>query len=371
MSRLRVGIVGGGLITQVEHLPNLLALHDRFEVAGVADPSAKVRAHLAARWKVATTPSPEALFDSGLEAVVIAAPDPLHAGLVTAALDRGLHVFVEKPLCYAVAEADAIARTRDRAGRVVQVGYMKRFDPAYEALAARLCGQGKRLRYLSVEVNDPDAAPFTAHCDIVAGDDLPATLIAATTKTRAAQIRFALGTEPTAGQLRGFAGPYCSSLVHDVNLVHGLLAKMGVETGAVVGAAWFANAAGGHGAVKLTGTDAIWSMAHVTVPAVADYLERVSVWLDDRLYELQFPAPYLNHMPTLLLEKKSEGGRTETITHRLSYREAFVEEMKGWWEAIVQGTPVRNTVEDACRDMALLAALGQRAMASDGDQTEV
>ena len=38
--RLRVGVVGAGMIAQVEHIPNLMFLSDRFELVAVADPSA-------------------------------------------------------------------------------------------------------------------------------------------------------------------------------------------------------------------------------------------------------------------------------------------------------------------------------------------
>ena len=41
--RLRVGVVGAGMIAQVEHIPNLMFLRDRFELVAVADPSAQVR----------------------------------------------------------------------------------------------------------------------------------------------------------------------------------------------------------------------------------------------------------------------------------------------------------------------------------------
>ncbi len=115
MARVRVGIIGAGLITQVEHLPNLLALPDMFEVVAVADPSAKVRAHLEGRWKVAAVATPEALFEKKLDAVVVATPDALHARLIMAALERRLHVFTEKPLCYAVEDADAVIKARDKA----------------------------------------------------------------------------------------------------------------------------------------------------------------------------------------------------------------------------------------------------------------
>ena len=52
---------------------------------------------------------------------------------------------------------------RDKAGKVLQVGYMKRFDPSYEAALKQLPGTAKTLRYVSVEVNDPDAWPFVRH----------------------------------------------------------------------------------------------------------------------------------------------------------------------------------------------------------------
>ena len=152
-------------------------------------------------------------------------------------------------------------------------------------------------------------------------------------------------------------------MVHDVNLVHGLLDAMDVSTGEVAGAAVFAGGAGAEGSVRLTPGDGLWTVFHLVVPKLADYVERVTLYFDDRIYELTFPSPYLNHQPTTLIEKRSEGHQARTILHRASYQEAFVEELKGWWRAIVEGAPVVNPVEDARRDMALLAAFAKRAMA--------
>ncbi|MBM3525611.1 MAG: Gfo/Idh/MocA family oxidoreductase, partial [Alphaproteobacteria bacterium] len=134
MKRLRTGVIGAGLIGQVEHIPNLVHLRERFELAGVCDPSVGARGFIAARYGVKTVATPEELLALGLDAVAIASPDALHTEHVLAALDRGLHVFCEKPLCYDPADAERIRTARDRAKRVVQVGYMKRFDASYEAL---------------------------------------------------------------------------------------------------------------------------------------------------------------------------------------------------------------------------------------------
>jgi predicted dehydrogenase len=362
MKRLDVGVIGGGLIVQVEHLPNLLQLPERFRVAGVADPSATVRAHLERRWGVRAFTTADALLGEKLDAVLIATPDAYHADLTITALERGLHVFSEKPLCYDPADADRVIAARDRSGKVVQVGYMKRFDPSWRLLRDLVRGAGKRLRYISVDVNDPDAWPFVAHRDYVAGEDVAPELIAESAARRREQIARALGSEPDAVMLRGFAGPYSSSMVHDVNLVHGLLDAMGLATGPVTGAAIFAETGGGQGSVRLTPGDALWTASHVAVPQLADYSERVSLFFDDRLYELDFPAPYLNHQQTRLTEKVSDGHHARTIVHRASYAEAFVEELKGWWQAIVEGATVVNPVEDARRDMVLLCRFARKAI---------
>jgi predicted dehydrogenase len=359
---LDVGIIGGGLVAQVEHLPNLLDLPARFNVVGVADPSAKVRAHLGLRFGVAGFATAEELLEKKLDAVVIATPDAYHAELAIAALDRGLHVFCEKPLAYSPEDIDRIAAARDRAGKVVQVGTMKRFDPAWRLLADKVEGLGERLRLVSVAVNDPDFWPYVDHRDYLAGDDVDAALIRESAAMRDEQVAHALGRKPDGRQLRGFAGPFAAAMIHDVNLVHGLLDRMGVSTGEVTGADIFADGVGAQGTVRLAPCDAVWTVFHLTVPKLADYVERVTLYFDDRIFELTFPSPYLNHQPTTLIEKRSEGHHAEMVFHRPSYKEAFVEELKGWWSAIVEGAPVVNTVEHARRDMALIGAFARKAL---------
>lgn len=360
--RLNVGIIGGGLITQVEHLPNLLNLPAQFRVVGVADPSAKVRAFLKERRGVDTFATADEIFALKPDAVVIATPDPYHVELAIAALERGIHVFVEKPLCYDPAEAQRVAAARDKTGRVVQLGYMKRFDPALRVLSDKLKGRGASLRTVHVEVLDPDAWPFTAHNDVIAGDDVDPALIADNSAKRAAQVAKALGFAPENVGLRGFAGPFSSSLVHDINAVQDLLDSAGLKIGTPIGAAFFAGSDGGYASARLTGADAIFSMSWVALPKLSHYSERISVVLDDAQFVLTFPSPYLNHHLTTLIERRSDGHHVEEIAHRISYAEAFVEELKSWHRAMVEGTPVVNTVEQAGRDMTLLRDFARLAL---------
>ena len=92
--RVRVGVVGGGLVAQAMHIPNLAALTSRFQLVGLAEPSETVRTALGARYGIAGLHADyRALLDAGgLDAVVIASPAGTHAEVALAALDAGLHV---------------------------------------------------------------------------------------------------------------------------------------------------------------------------------------------------------------------------------------------------------------------------------------
>ena len=362
MQGLTIGIIGCGLITQVEHLPNLLALGDRFEVIGVADPSAKVMARLAQLYGVEGFATANELFDRHPDCVVIATPDAYHVELVLAALERGINVFCEKPLCYLPADAQRIAAARDKAGKVVQVGYMKRFDPAHRALVELLRQQKSELKAVTVEVHDPDFWPFVAHRNVFFGDDVQPDLIAENGRKRAEQVATALGFPAFDDRMKGYAGPLCSSLVHDVNLVNGALAAIGQSIGDP-------RAAVTHGdsgvaiIARTTGTGALVSMTWQAVPTLAHYSERVTFTFEDAIFELCFPSPYLNHQPTSLIERRSDGLAYRETHHRPSYAEGFVEEMLAFHAAVTKQGPALNTVEDAGADMTLIAALGKLSLA--------
>jgi hypothetical protein len=103
-------------------------------------------------------------------------------------------------------------------------------------------------------------------------------------------------------------------------------------------------------------------MTHLFVPKVADYRERISLYFDDAVFELNFPSPYLNPFPTRLTKDCSEGSRWQKTEFRASFEEAFIRELIGFWMSITKGEPVRNTVEAAGRDLRLAAQLAEAAL---------
>jgi len=102
--------------------------------------------------------------------------------------------------------------------------------------------------------------------------------------------------------------------------------------------------------------DARAHLEHLNLPGVADYRERLTAYCRDRILELTFPSPYLRHHPSRLVERRSDGSVTglETIEYRVSYEEAFRNELRAFHASITTGAPVRANVEAARDDVAAL-----------------
>ena len=85
-----------------------------------------------------TTDWRELVGDPGIDAVVVATPNSLHAEQAIAFLEAGQHVLVEKPMAMDVAEADAMVAAAERSERVLMVAHCWRFHPDVIALRDRI-----------------------------------------------------------------------------------------------------------------------------------------------------------------------------------------------------------------------------------------
>ena len=354
---IRIGVVGGGLVAQAMHIPNLAARPDRFRLAALAEPSETVRTVLAARYGIGGlhTDYRGLLDGGGLDAVLIASPAGTHAEVVLAALEAGLHVFVEKPMCITLSDADAIIAARDRTARVVQVGTMKRFDPAVERMLAELPGSAAGVRYVSVVVNDPEFVPFFEAGDIVRGTDVPGEVIAATREAEAAQVEAAVGSgHPDV--VRAFSESFLGSLLHDLNVVHGVLEQMGEPLPAdVVAGDWWNEGRAVTGSLRLANgarCDGAWIGLHDTF----EYHETISFFFADSVRTLSFPSPWLRNSPTVYRRSEADG-RANSVHSLTSHAESFMRELEHFHDCIVAGTRCRTPPEQARLDIDVLTRM--------------
>jgi predicted dehydrogenase len=157
--RVRVGVVGTGWWATEHHIPSLVA-HERAHLCAVADRDAARAEEVATRFGVLHSFTDAAeMFDSGLvEAVVVATPHPSHHELARAALERGLHVLVEKPLALTAADAWDLVRVSQDRGLHLMVGCTYQFTST-SIRFAELVREGALGELLCV------AAVFTSSVD--------------------------------------------------------------------------------------------------------------------------------------------------------------------------------------------------------------
>jgi predicted dehydrogenase len=118
-------------------------------LAAVVDPVPGVAEAHAATYGVAARTFDEVLLDEAIDGLVIAAPAADHARLAEAALAAGKHVFVEKPLALTVADAERVTAAAAAADRVLMVGHLLQYHPAFLALRDLVAsGRLGDLRYL-------------------------------------------------------------------------------------------------------------------------------------------------------------------------------------------------------------------------------
>jgi predicted dehydrogenase len=100
--------------------------------AGFFEQDAARRAQVAAELAVPAFDQLEALFDA-VDALTIVVPTPAHFAVARAALERGKHLLIEKPITTTLAEADELLAIAARTGALVQTGHVERFNRAVRA----------------------------------------------------------------------------------------------------------------------------------------------------------------------------------------------------------------------------------------------
>jgi len=134
--KIGLGIIGAGNFLKTTLLPALTAT-DGFDVLGVVSArglsAEALRARAGARY--ADTDARRLLDDPDVDAVVVATRHDSHGRYVVEALNKGKHVFVEKPLALSRAELDAVEAAAKAAPGVLMVGFNRRFSPLAADLA--------------------------------------------------------------------------------------------------------------------------------------------------------------------------------------------------------------------------------------------
>jgi predicted dehydrogenase len=349
-TRIRVGVIGCGLIAQVMHLHYLRELRDRFQIAALCDLSRTVVDGVGEAYGVDRRFTDwTALLEEPLDAVMVLTSGS-HEPIAVAAAEAGRHVFIEKPIALSEAEGQRIVAAGKKAGVRLMVGYMKRYDPAVERLAEEFPSLTP-LRFAGSTTAEYPLRWYVAHYPIIRGTDIDAKTVEAIRADDEARVTAAIGIDdPT---LRyAYRHSLLDSMIHDINLMRAFLGEPRQLRFASVGQAAIS--------LFLAFPQATAAMHWVNLmDGVARYQQEFSFFSPQQRATLIFPSPFLRNAPT---EFVLEGGSMETsrawrTAERVSYESAFKHELLEFYDCVTKNRAARTTAEEAVRDVALCQSI--------------
>ena len=340
--RLSVDVVGCGEIAQIMHLPHLFELSDLFAVRAICDRDPHVLKGVAERHGVdaAYTDHREMIRAPGGRARGARSPGD-HAPIIRDAIEAGMDVFVEKPLCYSTEDAHAIARTAEAAGRTVMVGYSRLFDTAFQTLSDALRAEEGPV-YLRAEAALPMDYHYLAHHDVVRplGWTPPsrATEWGGSWRYLHEEVLFNLAIHEIycLRVLTGIARPETVTATD-------LLDRRGVE------ASWR------NGADAAAGRMIHASVGIMTMDTIAGgYVEEFRAVTSSQTLVLEYPSIYLKNWPAKLSWTGLEGGALIGSSMLGSYVEPFRAELVHFHQVLSGESRCISPAADAADDVETL-----------------
>ena len=359
---LRVGVIGGGGIAQMMHLPHLFERPDLYELVSLADVSEKTLAAVSKQYRIphATTDFRALCARPEVDAVLLLSSGThLAAGL--AVLEAGKHLMVEKPLGYCVSEIEGLAAAAKKSAGKLMVGYHKRFDPTYRR-AREAVKEMKDLRYVEVTVLHPTDDDYRAHHAILPDLDKPRAHPPEEVELRNAAAKATQGPlAPLIDEIVGKDAPVehrigavilTESLIHDLNALRGILGEPEEVISSHLWKGGFAQSS-----VTRFGRDLRANISWVLVPELRNYEETLRFIGTDTRVTLTFPSPYLRNFPTPLSIERMEGGELVVEQHTVSYEEAFRAELRHFRDSVVHNKVPELTADDALGDARWIKSL--------------
>lgn len=369
-SPVRLAVIGAGTITQSVHLPAVQRLSELFELATVCDLSPSRAAQVAARAgaHVRAAHSYETvLADTDIDAVLLATPGT-HARAARAALEAGKHVLAEKPLCLTTAEASELGALAEARGLVLQVGYMKMYDPLTEVAAAELAGLDTP-RTVRVTVLHPADEPQVEHLRMTRpAQDADMSVVEEELAYEAERTVEALGEVPAplAGYYRDVLN---GSVIHELSVLRAL--GFTLPTAFESAELWPWPAQGEPPCLIATGD--LGNGAKLVInwnwlPDHPEYGEEIAVLARNGRLRLDMAAPYLVDVRSSLRVERVENGVRRDSTLQHGYDTGFVRQLEQFAASVRDGAPVRSGAAGAAEDIRCLQALVAALAAHEGVQ---
>ncbi len=355
MKRVRLGVIGCGAIAQVQHLPNLAMLAEEFEVTVVCDLSPSLARYVADWFHIPrhVTDYREVMASDDVDAVLLLHTNP-KAEVAVDAFNAGKHVFLEKPICTSLQQADAMIAAARRSGKVGMAGYMKVYDPAFEVAQTEVAAMDD-IRFVQVNHLHTDNNLHLNNFRVKHFDDLPGGLSDEARDYRKAEKFDALGeAPPEVEQAHGMA----ASMIHDV---YSLRHMVGMPKTVVSTEVWSESRSMTFILEYPNGARGV--VSRVELPYLWDFKQTLEVYGDSKRVILSVPTGFSRGIPSeLTVQAIDENGGTFSKEPAVPWHTSFSQELRHFHACITEGIQCRTSLEEARQDVSLTIDIAKAFM---------
>jgi predicted dehydrogenase len=352
---LRIGVIGCGTIAQIMHIPYAKDTPG-IELVSIADTHEATLQAVGNRFGISTRYIDwrELLVNDDLDAVLIAHSGSHHDSVI-AALEHNKHILVEKPLGWNLREVEAVANVARQSDRVVQLGYHKLYDPAFD-YTKRQIAEIPDLAYVENKTLHASDDWNKAAYPILRGDTLHQgdysqptyeDLITANRNGLAGGVLApladeALGDHKDNPQLRLAYGFMTISVIHQIYTLFGFLGA----PDEILHAEVWRNGMSIH-ILMAYPNDLKVALNWQNLPFLNRYQEEYSFYGNSRRVRMTLPGPYYRNFPSPVTIEGGDGELSWEKTVTVSHAEAFQRELIAFRDNIHNGTTPISSVDDA------------------------
>jgi len=361
---LNVGLVGCGNIAQMMHIPYLME-YEQFNLVALSDVYQPILDAVGDRYGIAQrfTDWNDMFASDEIDAVVLCHAGS-HRDAIIAALDAGKHVFVEKPVGWNVREVREVAERVAASDRILQVGYHKRYDPAFQYVREHVQNMNDIGMVRITVLHPPDEMGHTPH-RIRRGNDV----------IRDGHIDVAPWDQQIQGMLNGLTGGDLTTLVDEalgdlrkddprlrvayslmtISIIHQVYTLFGLlgEPQEVLSTDIWRDGVSIHSVLAFP-DDVRCTIDWHFLAKLKHYSEEYAFFGNQDRVMWRLPSPYFKNFPSPVTIEGGEGELAWQKTVTVSYDEAFRNELLAFYDNVQNGTEPQTHIREAVKHHELI-----------------
>jgi predicted dehydrogenase len=352
--RIRVGFVGCGEVTQIMHRPSLYQLPDHFEVTALCDVSSSILEQLGKLWSIQTLTMDhrELVARNDVDAVLIANPNAFHAEVALDAIAAGKHVLIEKPMCVTHREAEQIVAAQKKSDVVVQVGYMRRYAPAFLE-GCQMVKAMDEIKFARVrDFLGSNSLIINPTSRVIRDGQVPESVKRDAKLRDEALVDEALGGTPSSDLRRAYAVMLGLSS-HDLSAMRELL-------GLPDKVLFAAQRAGGLYLAATFDYGPFVCQFETGIDGIPRFDAHLEVYGSQKVVRIQYDTPYVRNLPIRLFVTEDNGhGGVTTVDSNPAWGDPFVAEWKAFYENITENKSPKTGPADFVHDLELFTEMAR------------